>query len=109
MCELGTTSIMVAHQPRYSLFTLFDDVLLLGKGGRTAYLGPPQGARPYFEGLGFAAPALENPADWVMDVVSGDVPWGAEADDAVPNAAAAELRPEALFAAWQARQAAGNA
>lgn len=40
MCQLGMTSIMVIHQPRYSLFTLFDDVLLLGKGGQTVYLGP---------------------------------------------------------------------
>eukprot|EP00449_Zooxanthella_nutricula_P007181 CAMPEP_0198509124 /NCGR_PEP_ID=MMETSP1462-20131121/13377_1 /TAXON_ID=1333877 /ORGANISM="Brandtodinium nutriculum, Strain RCC3387" /LENGTH=522 /DNA_ID=CAMNT_0044238423 /DNA_START=8 /DNA_END=1576 /DNA_ORIENTATION=+ len=100
---------MVAHQPRYSLFTLFDDVLLLGKGGRTAYLGPPRGARAYFEGLGFAAPALENPADWVMDVVSGDVPQATEAGCAVPDAAAADMRPEMLFEAWRAKQAANTA
>merc|ERR1719507_2468350 len=53
MCQLGMTSIMVIHQPRYSLFTLFDDVLLLGKGGQTVYLGPALGAKGYFESLGF--------------------------------------------------------
>merc|ERR1719277_1933114 len=66
MCQLGMSSIMVIHQPRYSLFTLFDDVLLLGKGGQTVYLGPSVGAKSYFEGLGFVMPANENPADWFM-------------------------------------------
>merc|ERR1719419_1130466 len=47
MTRLGMTSIMVVHQPRYSLFTLFDDVLLLGKGGRTVFLGPSLGAKPF--------------------------------------------------------------
>jgi len=73
MCELGMTSIMVIHQPRFSLFTLFDDVLLLGKGGQTVYLGPSTGAKPYFESLGFTMPSDENPADWFMDILSGEL------------------------------------
>ncbi|CAK0888590.1 unnamed protein product, partial [Prorocentrum cordatum] len=40
--DLGMTIIMVIHQPRYSLFKLFDQVLLLGIGGRTVYLGDPE-------------------------------------------------------------------
>lgn len=73
MTELGMTIIMVIHQPRYSLFTLFDDVLLLGVGGHTVYLGPSLGAHDYFKGLGFEMPASENPADWFMDIISGEV------------------------------------
>jgi len=91
MCELGMTSIMVIHQPRYSLFTLFDDVLLLGKGGQTAYLGPSLGAKEYFEGRGFSMPADENPADWFMDIISGEV----------PTAKAPDFRPDMLFAWWE--------
>jgi len=91
MCQLGMTSIMVIHQPRYSLFTLFDDVLLLGKGGKTVYLGPSSGAKPYFESLGFEMPSNENPADWFMDVISGEVP-----NSQIPN-----FRPEMLFDLWQ--------
>jgi len=91
MCQLGMTSIMVIHQPRYSLFTLFDDVLLLGKGGKTVYLGPSTGAKPYFESLGFEMPANENPADWFMDVISGEV----------PNARISSFKPEMLFDMWQ--------
>jgi len=96
MCELGMTSIMVIHQPRYSLFTLFDDVLLLGKGGQTVYLGPSLGAKSYFEGLGFEMPADENPADWFMDVLSGEM----------PNSRISDFRPEMLFAMWREHPAA---
>ena len=49
---------MVVHQPRYSLFTLFGEVLLLG-GGQTVYLGASEGALPYFRNLGFKMPEHE--------------------------------------------------
>merc|ERR1719450_1051757 len=93
MCELGMTSIMVIHQPRYSLFTLFDDVLLLGKGGQTVYLGPSMGVKPYFESLGFEMPQDENPADWFMDVISGEV----------PNSKIPDFKPNMLFELWEQR------
>jgi len=74
MTQLGITIVVVAHQPRWSLFTLFDDVHVLAKGGKTAYLGPTAGVCGYFERLGFKKPADENLADWLMDIVSGIVP-----------------------------------
>ena len=73
LTEIGMTVVMVVHQPRYSLFTLFHEVLLLGLGGQTVYLGPSTGALPYFKSLGFRMPVHENPADWFMDVISGKV------------------------------------
>ncbi|CAK0904849.1 unnamed protein product, partial [Prorocentrum cordatum] len=91
MCQLGMTSIMVIHQPRYSLFTLFSDVLLLGKGGRTVYLGPSTGAKVYFEGHGFGMPTDENPADWFMDVICGEV----------PNKNVPDFKPPMLFDMWK--------
>lgn len=72
LTAIGMTVVMVVHQPRYSLFTLFDEVLLLG-GGQTVYLGPSEGALPYFRNLGFKMPQHENPADWFMDVIAGKV------------------------------------
>merc|ERR1712003_341096 len=93
MCQLGTTSIMVIHQPRYSLFTLFDDVLLLGKGGQTVYLGSSLDAKPYFESLGFEMPPNENPADWFMDVLSGEIPTSQIRD----------FKPHMLFDLWEKR------
>jgi len=73
LTAVGMTVVMVVHQPRYSLFTLFDEVLLLGLGGETVYLGASEGALPYFRNLGFKMPEHENPADWFMDVISGKV------------------------------------
>eukprot|EP00929_Paragymnodinium_shiwhaense_P005187 TRINITY_DN10682_c0_g1_i1.p1 TRINITY_DN10682_c0_g1~~TRINITY_DN10682_c0_g1_i1.p1 ORF type:complete len:809 (+),score=178.21 TRINITY_DN10682_c0_g1_i1:240-2429(+) len=98
MCQLGMTSIMVIHQPRYSLFTLFDDVLLLGKGGRVCYLGNSQGAKSYFEGLGFQMALNENPADWFMDIISGEAQHSTDGS----------WKPEMLFDMWQEGAAAGR-
>eukprot|EP00442_Polarella_glacialis_P051142 CAMPEP_0115067726 /NCGR_PEP_ID=MMETSP0227-20121206/11565_1 /TAXON_ID=89957 /ORGANISM="Polarella glacialis, Strain CCMP 1383" /LENGTH=1459 /DNA_ID=CAMNT_0002453855 /DNA_START=67 /DNA_END=4446 /DNA_ORIENTATION=+ len=94
MAQLGMTSIMVVHQPRYSLYSLFDDVLLLGRGGRTVYLGPALGAKQYFQRLGFAVPESENPADWFMDLITGDVP-----NHKIPH-----FVPELLFDLWEANK-----
>jgi len=93
MTELDMTIIMVIHQPRYQLFTLFDDVLLLGPGGRTVFLGPSQRAKPYFEGLGFQMPECENPADWFMDVLSGGV----------SHPTIQDFKPNMLFDMWTER------
>lgn len=74
MAGLGMNIITVIHQPRYTIFSLFDDVMLLCKGGMLAYLGPSQLALNYMEELGFPLPTNENPADFAMDVLSGSVP-----------------------------------
>jgi len=98
MTDLGMTIAMVIHQPRYGLFTLIDDVLLLGKGGRTAYVGPTNGAMEYFEGLGFTMPPNENPADWMMDILSGqNLP---RENPRMPT----RTLPQALFDAWDPKK-----
>jgi ABC-type multidrug transport system ATPase subunit len=71
MADLGMTVVAVIHQPRVEIFKKFDEVLLLAPGGRTAYLGPTIGARPYFERLGYAFPDGANEADVLMDILSG--------------------------------------
>lgn len=91
LTQLGLTSVMVVHQPRWSLFSLFDDVLLLGKGGRTVYSGPAKGAQRYFQQLGFEAPKSENPADWIMDIIAGEV----------PNYRIPQFVPEMLYPLWE--------
>lgn len=35
----GVTAAAVIHQPSFEIFCMFDDLLLLGKGGRTVYYG----------------------------------------------------------------------
>ena len=62
-------------QPRYEIFTMFDDLLLLGKGGKTVYAGPINGAALYFSmHFKLVVPPLTNPADALLDWVAGDVP-----------------------------------
>ncbi|CAD7704522.1 unnamed protein product [Ostreobium quekettii] len=71
MGDLGMTIITVIHQPRPAIFLSFDQVLLLGTGGKTVYLGPPHTVQEYLEHQGFACPEFENPADFCLDVISG--------------------------------------
>eukprot|EP00039_Didymoeca_costata_P009519 m.126277 g.126277 ORF g.126277 m.126277 type:complete len:897 (-) comp14512_c0_seq3:966-3656(-) len=68
--EGGLTVVTVLHQPRYEIFQMFDEVLFLGKGGRTVYLGPAESAQAYFQTLGFKLPDLVNPPDFYMDVIA---------------------------------------
>jgi ABC-type multidrug transport system ATPase subunit len=72
MTKLGLTVVTVIHQPRYSIFSQFDQVLLLGVGGRTVFSGPAANALPYFTSLGFRIDLTDNPADYFMDVISGE-------------------------------------
>ena len=80
MADLGMNIITVIHQPRYSIFRLFHEVLLLGTSGRTVYLGPSEAALGWFQSLGFRLPPNENPADFCLDVISGSIPCEGKAD-----------------------------
>jgi len=84
------TIISVIHSPSTQTFRQFDDLLLLGKGGRTVYFGPVEKANQYFERIGFPCPPNENPADFFMDVTSGKVPSSLKAD----------FKPSDLFDYW---------
>ncbi|KAJ1428243.1 ABC-2 type transporter-domain-containing protein [Ochromonadaceae sp. CCMP2298] len=68
----GRIVIAVIHQPRSSIFALFDQLLLLS-AGRLCYFGPASEAVAYFSGMGHACPAHFNPADFFLDVLSVDV------------------------------------
>ncbi|KAJ3210108.1 hypothetical protein HDU67_005649, partial [Dinochytrium kinnereticum] len=70
--RLGLTIISVIHQPRVEIFRSFDDVLLIAPGGKTAYLGPVDQVQGYFEDLlKVKFDPESNPADLLMDVLSG--------------------------------------
>ncbi|BGP27054.1 ATP-binding cassette transporter snq2 [Rhodotorula toruloides] len=68
----GRTIIVSVHQPRSDIWALFDNVVLLAKGGRTAFSGPASEILPFFEAAGETCPQNFNPADFVIDVVSLD-------------------------------------
>ncbi|RMX94132.1 hypothetical protein D0867_13958, partial [Hortaea werneckii] len=71
--RLGVTIIAIVHQPREQIFYAFDQVLLLAPGGRMVYSGPTGAMmEEYFEGMGFQFPLRANPADTLMDIITGD-------------------------------------
>eukprot|EP00873_Tetraselmis_striata_P005361 jgi/Tetstr1/425625/TSEL_016045.t1 len=76
----GMSSIMVIHQPRYSIYRLYDQVLLLAAGGNQVYQGPSSLTMPYFESKGFMLPPNENPADFFLDVIHEKVECRNDAD-----------------------------
>ncbi|KAK9072608.1 hypothetical protein SSX86_009043 [Deinandra increscens subsp. villosa] len=67
----GVNVCMVVHQPSYSLFRMFDDLILLAKGGLVAYLGPVTKVEEYFSGLGIHVPERVNPPDHYIDILEG--------------------------------------
>uniref|UniRef100_A0A8B9R889 Broad substrate specificity ATP-binding cassette transporter ABCG2 n=1 Tax=Astyanax mexicanus TaxID=7994 RepID=A0A8B9R889_ASTMX len=71
MANNGRTIIMSIHQPRYSIYRLFDSLTLL-VSGRLVYHGPAQNALDYFSNIGYACEAHNNPADFFLDVINGD-------------------------------------
>ncbi|XP_070587115.1 broad substrate specificity ATP-binding cassette transporter ABCG2-like [Erythrolamprus reginae] len=67
----GKTIIFSIHQPRYSIFKLFDTLTLLA-AGKLLYHGPADNALPYFKSLGFVCEPYNNPADFFLDIINGD-------------------------------------
>ncbi|KAJ1403109.1 P-loop containing nucleoside triphosphate hydrolase [Sesbania bispinosa] len=73
----GVNICMVVHQPSYALFKMFDDLILLGKGGLTVYHGSAKKVEEYFSGLGINVPERINPPDYFIDILEGiAVPGG---------------------------------
>jgi len=84
------TIVAVIHSPSAEAFEQFDDILLLGKGGKTVFFGPITQAKEYFARIGFPCPENCNPADFFMDVTSGKVPCSLKSD----------FKPSDLFDFW---------
>ncbi|XP_029938296.1 ATP-binding cassette sub-family G member 2-like [Salarias fasciatus] len=71
MANHGRTIILSIHQPRYSIYRLFDSLTLL-VNGKQVYHGPAQRALDYFSDIGYTCEAHNNPADFFLDVINGD-------------------------------------
>ena len=67
------TIVAVIHQPRKTIFQLFDSIILLGVGGKMVYHGPVGGVEDYFSDLRYYLPDGENVADWLIDISSGSI------------------------------------
>ncbi|KAJ3124578.1 hypothetical protein HK098_000974 [Nowakowskiella sp. JEL0407] len=69
------TIAAIIHSPSPAAYSHFDDVLLLGKGGRVVYAGPRNEAVRYFDSLGFKLPTKHSSEpDFFMDILSDRVP-----------------------------------
>ena len=84
IADSGTSVICTIHQPSKEVFTMFDRLLLLKRGGKTVYFGGigENGAtlRSYFESHGARSMReTENPADWMLEVIdSKETDWADE-------------------------------
>ncbi|XP_076831083.1 broad substrate specificity ATP-binding cassette transporter ABCG2c isoform X2 [Brachyhypopomus gauderio] len=65
----GKTVIFSIHQPRYSIFQQFDQLVLLNKG-EVIYAGAADQTISYFEGLGYKCEPFNNPADFLLDITN---------------------------------------
>ncbi|KAH3756487.1 ABC transporter, ATP-binding protein [Pelomyxa schiedti] len=68
-CATGCTVVCTIHQPRPTIFAMFDKLLLL-KDGYLVYYGPSKSAVDFFKQLGFEVPKHEPPADFILDVLA---------------------------------------
>jgi len=89
----GKTVVCSIHQPRSSIFKLFDDLCLVSEG-RLIYHGPTEQALAYFSGIGHLCPEHYNPAEFLADLVSVD-------HSSPESEKATRERLDALVLAWE--------
>lgn len=80
---MGIITLATIHQPSKFIWDTFDDALLLSRGGRVAYMGEmgpsSETVEKYFASLSNQDPPERcNPADYVLEVLSGMEPEEAE-------------------------------
>jgi len=71
LAVMGRVVISVIHQPRSSIFSMFDKLVLLSEG-RTMYFGDADKAVEYFASNGHVCPDSFNPSDYYLDILSPD-------------------------------------
>ncbi|BGP04521.1 hypothetical protein JCM10049v2_000323 [Rhodotorula toruloides] len=76
LARTGLAVICTIHQPSAETFSIFDDVLLLQRGGKQVYFGPRKDAVRYFTPAAksdLGSDSFVNPADFLLDVTKTGV------------------------------------
>ncbi|KAG8625582.1 hypothetical protein KVT40_005983 [Elsinoe batatas] len=80
LAAAGQAVLCTIHQPSAQLFAQFDSLLLLARGGKTVYFGDigegGQTVKDYFARNDAPCPPGANPAEHMIDVVSGSLSKG---------------------------------
>ena len=65
-------NVLLSASHLWTAVSLFDEIILLGDGGRVIYSGPTEDAATYFQNLGYAQPESMDNADYLLGVSSSD-------------------------------------
>ncbi|PSK38472.1 Brefeldin A resistance protein [Elsinoe australis] len=80
LAAAGQAVLCTIHQPSAQLFAQFDSLLLLARGGKTVYFGDigkdAETIKDYFARNDAPCPPSANPAEHMIDVVSGSLSKG---------------------------------
>lgn len=70
--QAGRTIITTIHQPSSRMFHMFDKLLLISEGN-PVYYGTARESMDYFASLGFIPEIPMNPAEFLLDLATGQV------------------------------------
>ncbi|XP_070153216.1 ATP-binding cassette sub-family G member 1-like isoform X2 [Polyergus mexicanus] len=71
LARFGRNVICSIHTPSASVFNKFHNIYIM-TAGQCAYRGTPDNMLPFLQGIGLECPKYHNPADFVIEISSGD-------------------------------------
>ncbi|KAK4715026.1 hypothetical protein R3W88_020933 [Solanum pinnatisectum] len=83
LAKMGKTIITTIHQPSSRIFHMFEKILLIAEG-YPVYYGKAGDSMEYFSSLGFIPEIAMNPAEFLLDLATGQVNDISVPDDLYP-------------------------
>jgi hypothetical protein len=65
----AVTIVATLHSPSFKTLSMFDHVIVMGKGGKVVFCGPPRELEGELARWGHPSPPFRNPADHALKVV----------------------------------------